>query len=73
MTRDAGLVGVGVFLGWLVSKTWSDPGCQLGLAVFLAATAVMVLGCVLAVVGHGQKTGAAGADEDDEGDVSGRR
>jgi hypothetical protein len=28
----------------------------------------MVLGCVLAVVGHGQKTGAAGPDQDDEGD-----
>jgi len=36
--RNSGLVGVGVVLGWLASKTWSDPGCQLGLVVFLVAT-----------------------------------
>ena len=35
--RGAGLVGVGVVLGSLASKTWSDPGCQLGLVVFLIA------------------------------------
>lgn len=62
--RDGGLVGAGIVLGWLVSKTWSDPGCQLGLVVFLVATAVMVLGFVLAVVGHGR--GSADADREDE-------
>ena len=48
--RDAGLVGVGVVLGWLASKTWSDPACQLGLVVFLIAAAVMTLGLLVAVV-----------------------
>ncbi len=62
--RDGVLVGAGIVLGWLVSKTWSDPGCQLGLVVFLIATAVMVLGFVLAVVGHGR--GAADADREDD-------
>ncbi|HET9922715.1 MAG TPA: hypothetical protein VFS98_01190 [Methylomirabilota bacterium] len=66
--RDAGLVGVGVVVGWLASKTWSDPGCQLGLVVFLIATAVMTLACLLAVVGHGRDPGAGDPDEDDEGD-----
>ena len=66
--RDAGLVGVGVVLGWLASKTWSDPGCQLGLVVFLVATAVMALGFLLAVVGHGRDPRAGDSDEDDEGD-----
>jgi len=64
--RGAGFVGVGVVLGWLASKTWSDPGCQLGLVVFLVATAVMTLGFLLAVVGHGRDPGDP--DEDDEGD-----
>jgi len=66
--RDAGLVGVGVVLGWLGSKIWSDPGCQLGLVVFLVATAVMTLGFLLAVVGHGRDPRADDSDEDDEGD-----
>ncbi|HMH76905.1 MAG TPA: hypothetical protein VK547_09795 [Candidatus Udaeobacter sp.] len=66
--RGAGLVGVGVVLGWLASKTWSDPGCQLGLVVFLVATAVMTLGFLLAVVGHGRDPRAGDSDEDDEGD-----
>jgi len=64
--RGAGFVGVGVVLGWLASKTWSDPGCQLGLVVFLVATAVMTLGFLLAVVGHRRDPGDP--DEDDEGD-----
>ena len=50
--RDTGLLGVGVVIGWLASKTWSDPGCQLGLVVFLIAAAVMTLGFLVAVVGH---------------------
>jgi hypothetical protein len=66
--RDGGLVAVGVVLGWLASKTWNDPGCQLGLVVFLVATAAMALGFLLAVVGHGRDTRADGHDEDDEGD-----
>ena len=63
--RNTGLLGVGVVLGWLASKTWSDPGCQLGLVVFLVATAVMTLGFLLALVGHRRD---ARDDEDDEDD-----
>jgi energy-converting hydrogenase Eha subunit E len=66
--RNTGLVGVGVVLGWLASKTWSDPGCQLGLVVFLVVTAVMTLGFLLAVVGHRRDPDAGDPDEDDEGD-----
>jgi hypothetical protein len=64
--RDAGLVGVGVVLGWLASKTWSDPGCQLGLVVFLIATAAMTLGFLLAVVGHGRGPGPGAGDPDED-------
>lgn len=66
--RDAGLVGVGIVLGWLATKTWSDPGCQLGLVVFLVATAVMALGFALAVVGHGRNPRNGDPDDPDEGD-----
>ena len=66
--RAVGFVGVGVVLGWLASKTWSDPGCQLGLVVFLVAAAVMTLGFLLAVVGHGRDPDAGDRDEDDKGD-----
>ena len=66
--RDSGLVGVGIVLGWLASKTWSDPACQLGLVVFLVATAVMGLGFALAVVGHGRNPPTGDPDEGDDGD-----
>jgi len=66
--RDVGLVGVGIVLGWLVNKTWSDPECQLGLVVFLVATAVMTLGFALTVVGHGRNPRAGDSDEGDHGD-----
>jgi hypothetical protein len=66
--RDVGLVGAGTVFGWLTSKTWSDPGCQLGLVVFLVATALMTLGFALAVVGHGRNPGAG--DNGDNGDHS---
>jgi hypothetical protein len=66
--RAAGLVGVGVVLGWLASKTWSDPGCQLGLVVFLVAAAAMTPGFLLAVVGHRRDPDAGDPDDDDEGD-----
>ena len=52
--------------GWLMSKAWSDPGCQMGLVVFLVATAVMFLAFVLVVVGHGRASG--GSDQDDDAD-----
>jgi hypothetical protein len=66
--RNAGFVGIGVVLGWLASKTWSDPGCQLGLVVFLVAAAFMTLGFLLAVVGHGRDPDAGDPDEDDQDD-----
>ncbi|HEX7785127.1 MAG TPA: hypothetical protein VF653_02795 [Methylomirabilota bacterium] len=66
--RDSGLVGLGVVLGWLASKTWSDPGCRLGLVVFLVATAAMALGFLFAVVGHGRDARTDDHDEDDEDD-----
>jgi hypothetical protein len=69
--RGTGLVGVGVVLGWLASRTWSDPECRLGLVVFLVATAVMALGCLLAVVGHGRDPGTGDPDDDDESDPRG--
>ena len=69
--RDTGLLGVGVVLGWLASKTWSDPDCQLGLVVVLIAAAVMTLGFLLAVVGHGRDPDAGDPDEDDESDHPG--
>jgi hypothetical protein len=64
--RGTGFLGVGVLLGWLASKTWSDPECRLGLVVFLIAAAVMTLGFLLAVVGHGRDPGAGDPDDDDE-------
>lgn len=63
--RDTGLLGVGVVLGWLASKTWSDPGCQLGLVVFLIAAAVMTLGFLFAV-GHGRDPGSGDPDDEDD-------
>lgn len=68
--RDAGLVGVGIVLGWLASRTWSDPGCQLGLVVFLIATALLTLGFALAVVGHARDPHAGDPGEADPGDDS---
>jgi hypothetical protein len=65
--RESGLVGVGVILGWLASKTWSDPGCQLGLVVFLVATAAMALGFLLVLVGQ-RRDARDDYDEDDEDD-----
>jgi hypothetical protein len=64
--RDAGMAGSGFVFGWLMSKTWSDPGCQMGLVVFLVATAVMFLAFVLSVVGHGR--GPGGSDSEDDVD-----
>ena len=65
--KDAWIAGAGFVLGWLLSKTWSDPGCRLGLVLFLVLSAVMVLTFVLAVVGHRRKD-EAGAEEDEDGE-----
>ena len=50
------MVTAGFVLGWLMSKTWQDPGCRVGLALFLVITTVMALVFALAVVGHGRST-----------------
>ncbi len=66
--RDGGLVGVGIVFGWLMSKSWNDPGCRLGLVIFLIATAVMFLGFALAVVGHGRETHRPDHQDEDDRD-----
>ena len=65
--RDVWLAGAGFAFGWLMSKAWSDPGCQVGLVIFLVVTAVMVLAFALAVVGHGRGPDHPGPNEDDDG------
>ena len=64
--RDVVIAGAGIVFGWLMSKTWDDPGCRLGMAIFLVVTAVMVLTFALAVVGHGRKGDTPTEDDDDE-------
>ncbi len=41
--KDIWIATAGFVLGWLMSKTWQDPGCRVGLVVFLVVTAVMAL------------------------------
>jgi hypothetical protein len=65
--RDVWLAALGFAFGWLMSKAWSDPGCQLGLVIFLVVTAVMVLAFALAVVGHGRGPDEPGPHDDDDG------
>ena len=54
--KDVWIAAAGFVLGWLMSKTWQDPGCRVGLALFLVVTTVMALAFALAVVGHGRST-----------------
>ena len=54
--KDVWIAAAGFVLGWLMSKTWQDPGCRVGLALFLIVTTVMALAFALAVVGHGRST-----------------
>jgi hypothetical protein len=63
--KDVWIAGTAFVLGWLISKTWTDPGCQIGLVIFLVATAVMTLVFALAVVGHGREPRAPDNNEDD--------
>jgi hypothetical protein len=64
--KDVWIAGAGIVFGWLMSKTWDDPGCRVGLAIFLAVTAVMALTFALAVVGHGRKDDPPAEEDDDE-------
>jgi len=68
--RDLGFAGTGIVFGWLMSKAWSDPGCQVGLVIFLVVTAAMTLVFALAVVGHGRNLGPEDPDKDDDEDRS---
>lgn len=65
--KDIWIATAGFALGWLMSKTWQDPGCRLGLVVFLVVTAAMVLAFALAVVGHRRTEGTPDEEEDDTG------
>jgi len=67
MKRDAWIAGAGIVFGWLMSKTWDDPGCRLGLVLFLVITAAMVLTFALAVSGHGRRDGPPPDEDDGEG------
>jgi hypothetical protein len=64
--KDIWIAGTAFILGWLMSKTWTDPGCQVGLVIFLVATAVLTLVFVLAVVGHGRGPQPPDTGEDDD-------
>jgi len=63
--KDIWIATAGFVLGWLMSKTWQDPGCRVGLVVFLVVTAVMALAFALAVVGH-RRPGEVPPEDDGE-------
>jgi hypothetical protein len=65
--KDVWIATAGFVLGWLMSKTWQDPGCRVGLAVFLVITAVVVLAFALSVVGH-RRPAEPPVEDEDEGD-----
>jgi hypothetical protein len=65
--RDAWFAGAGIVFGWLMSKAWSDPGCQIGMVIFLVTTAVLTLAFALAVVGHGRGPRDPDGDHEDKG------
>ena len=72
--KEVVIAGAGIVFGWLMSKTWSDPACQVGLMLFLVVTAVMALTFAFAVVGHGRKDPEARPEDDDEdGEAPGAR
>ena len=51
--KDVWIAAAGFALGWLMSKTWQDPGCRFGLALFLIIDRHGPV-FALAVVGHGR-------------------
>ena len=69
MVKEIWLTAAGFVLGWLTSKTWSDPGCQVGLAIFLVVTAVLVLVFAIAVTAP-RKHDGDGDDEPKDKDAS---
>jgi hypothetical protein len=67
--RDVWMAAAGFVLGWLMSRTWQDPGCRIGLVVFLVVTAAMILAFALAVVGHRRPTEPSPDDDGDDSDT----
>ena len=65
--KEAWLTGLGFGLGWLASKTWSDPGCQVGLMIFLVVTALLVL--VFAVAVTAERKRDDGPEDPDDKDA----
>ena len=64
--KDVWIASAGFVFGWLMSKTWNDPGCHLGLVLFLVVTAAMGLAFSLAIVGH--RRPPEPSNDDDEAD-----
>ena len=64
--KDVWIATAGFVLGWLMSKTWQDPGCRVGLVIFLVVTAAMVLAFAFAVVGHRRPPDSTPEDETDD-------
>ena len=60
------MVTAGFVLGWLLSKTWDDPGCRVGMVIWVVVTAAMALTFALAVVGHGRPPDPRSEDDDEE-------
>ena len=64
--KDVGIAAAGFVLGWLMSKTWQDPACRVGLVLFVVVTAVMGLVFAFAVVGHGRSSPAPREEGSDD-------
>jgi hypothetical protein len=73
LMKDVWIASAGFVFGWLLSKTWNDPGCQLGLAIFLVVTAAMGLAFALAIVGHRRPPDPVDDDDPDTDDREGPR
>ena len=64
--KDVGIAAAGFVLGWLMSKTWQDPACRVGLVLFVVVTAVLALVFAFAVVGHGRSPQAPPEEGSDD-------
>ena len=62
------LIGGSIVFGWLMAQTWRDPGCYVGLAIWLAVTALTVAACLFVVFGPKKE----GHNEEDENDIKPR-
>ena len=68
--KEVWIASAGFALGWLTSKTVQDPGCQIGLVVFLVVAAVLLVAFAVAVTGHRRPDGPADAEGPDDKDPS---